>query len=342
MHRLKSERMYVPEDIVEIHRLFYEKGWTDGLPIVPPTQERVLNLLQGTNRDPHDVIGLIPPSLAEATVEKIAVNSVMAGSLPEHLPMIIAAVEAMIERKFNLYAVQATTHPCGPLLLINGPLRNRVGINCGYGAFGPGTLANGVIGRAIRLILINIGGAIPGTVDKATHGQPGKYAYVIGENEEESPWEPLSLEKGFSREQSTVTVIAAEAPHNVNDHSGISAAGILTTIAGTLVGQGNNNFLFQGEPVVILGPEHAKTIAKDGFTKSEVREWIFQRAKLPKRVFSKEKQEKRFPHLPEDALIPVARKPEDILVAVAGGAGKHSMVIPTFGNSLSVTQLIQS
>jgi hypothetical protein len=342
MYQLKSERILVPEDIAEISRLFYGKGWTDGLPIVPPTEERVLNLLQGTNRDPHDVIGLIPPSWAEATVEKIAINSVMAGSHPEHLPIIIAAVEAMVERKFNLYAVQATTHPCSPLLLINGPLRNRAGINCGYGAFGPGTLANAVIGRAIRLILINVGGATPGKVDKATHGQPGKYAYAIGENEEESPWEPFHLERGFSREQSTVTVIAAESPHNVNDHSSISAEGILTTIAGTLVGQGNNNFLFQGEPVVIFGPEHAKTIAKDGFVKRDVREWIFQRTKLPKRAFCKEKQEKRFAHLPEDALIPVARKPEDILIVVAGGAGKHSMVIPTFGNSLSVTQSIQS
>jgi hypothetical protein len=314
MHRLKSERIQVPENIVEINRLFYEKGWTDGLPIIPPTQERVLTLLHGTNRDPHDVIGLIPPAWAEATVEKIAINSVMAGSLPEHLSIIIAAVEAMVDRKFNLYAVQATTHPCSPLLLINGLMRNRAGINCGYGAFGPGTLANAVIGRAIRLILINIGGAIPGKVDKATHGQPGKYAYVIGENEEESPWEPLHLERGFGMEQSTVTVIAAESPHNVNDHSSISAEGILTTIAGTLAGQGNNNFLFQGEPVVILGPEHAKTIAKDGFTKRDVREWIFQRTKLPKRAFCKEKQEKRFAHLPEDALIPVARKPEDILI----------------------------
>jgi hypothetical protein len=334
MHRLKSERIQVPENIVEINRVFYEKGWTDGLPIIPPTQERVLTLLHGTNRDPHDVIGLIPPSWAEVTVEKIAINSVMAGGLPEHLPFIIAAVEAMIDRKFNLYAVQATTHPCSPLLLINGPMRNRASINCGYGAFGAGTLANAAIGRAIRLILINIGGAIPGKVDKATHGQPGKYTYVIGENEEESPWEPLALEKGFTKEESTVTVIAAEAPHNVNDHSSISATGILTTIAGTLAGQGNNNFLFQGEPVVILGPEHAKTIAKDGFAKRDVREWIFQRTKIPKRAL-------RFAHLPEDALIPLAQKPEDILIVVAGGAGKHSMVIPTFGNSLSVTQSIQ-
>ena len=138
-----------------------------------------------------------------------------------------------------------------------------------------------------------------------------------------------------------MTVIAAESPHNVNDHSSISATGILTTIAGTLVGQGNNNFLFQGEPVVILGPEHAKTIAKDGLTKRDVKEWIFQKAKLPKSAFCGEKQEKRFVHVPEGDLIPVARRPEDILLAVAGGSGKHSMVIPTFGNTLSVTQPIQ-
>jgi hypothetical protein len=343
MTQLRSERIRISEDIMSISTLFCEKGWSDGLPIIPPTEERVLRLLQGTKRKPHEIVGMIPPRWAEATVEKIAINSVMAGCLPEHMPVIIAAVEAMLEEKLNLYGVQATTHPCGLLLIINGPIRKRLGVNCGYGAFGPGTLSNAVIGRAIRFILINIGGAIPGKIDKATHGQPGKYTYVIGENEEESPWESLSAESGFSSEQSTVTLVAAEGPHNVNDHSSISAAGILTTVAGTLACQGNNNVIAQvGESIVVLGPEHAKTIASDGFTKKDTKKFIFQKAKLPKKAFSKEQQDQRFSQFSDDAMIPIVRKPEDIIVIVAGGAGKHSMVIPTFGNTYAVTKVIGS
>jgi hypothetical protein len=343
MPQLQSERVEVSEDICEINRFFYEKGWSDGLPVIPPTEERVLNLLQGTQRKPDEVIGLIPPRWADATIEKIAINAVMAGCLPEYMPVIITAVEAMVEEKFNLYGIQATTHPCGPLLIINGPIRKQLGINCGYGALGPGTLANAVIGRAIRLILINIGGAIPAKVDKATHGQPGKYTYVIGENEEENPWEPLHLERGFRSEQSTVTVIAAESPHNVNDHCSLSATGVLTTIAGTLAGQGNNNILYQlGEPLILIGPEHAKTIAKDGYTKRDIKEFLFERTKIPKAAFSKEHQEHRFANFPEDALIFVASRPENIIVIVAGGAGKHSMAIPTFGNTFSITKAIES
>jgi len=339
MAELTSERIEVPEDVLEVSRVFYERGWTDGLPIIPPTEERVWGMVRGSGRDPDEVIGLVPPRWAEATVEKIAINAVMAGCLPEHMPLLIAALEAMTDERFNLYGVQATTHPCCPLLIVNGPIRKRLGINCGYGLFGPGAMANAAVGRAIRLILLNIGGGAPGRVDKATHGHPGKYTYVIGENEEESPWEPLSVERGFEPGRSTVTVVAAEAPHNVNDHSGITAEGILTTIAGTLACQGNNNVLYQvGEPLVVIGPEHAKTIARDGLSKKEVREFLFERARIPKRAFSREHREQRFPDFPEDALIPIARRAEDIMIVVAGGAGKHSMAVPSFGDSLAVTR----
>ena len=342
MASLRSERVEVPEDPLAMSRFFYEKGWSDGLPVVPPTEERVWNILQGVERRPDHVIGLIPPRWAEATVEKIAINAVMAGCFPEHLPLLIAATEAMLEKKFNLYGIQATTHPCSPLLIINGPVRKRLGINCGYGVLGPGTLANAALGRAIRFILLNIGGATPGEVDKATHGQPGKYTYVMGENEEQSPWEALSIERGFNPDQSTVTVVAAESPHNVNDHSSISAAGVLVTLAGTLAGQGNNNILYQvGEPLILIGPEHARTIARDGYKKKEVKEFLFQKARIPKKAFSRENQENRFAGFPEDASIPVTSKPENMMVVVAGGSGKHSMVIPTFGNTLSVTKLIE-
>lgn len=342
MAGLKAERIDVPEDIVEVTRVFNDKGWGDGLPIVPPTEQRVEAMIHGTLRQPDEVIGLIPPRMAEATVEKIGISSVMAGCDPEHMPVLIAALEGMIEEKFNLYGVQATTHPCGPMLILNGPIRKRLGINCRYGVFGPGTSANAVIGRAIRLILINIGGAIPGEVDKATHGQPGKYSCVIGESEEESPWDPLSIERGFRPDQSTVTVVAAEAPHNVNDHYSVCASSILTTVSGTLACQGNNNIMNQlGEPVIVLGPEHARTIAQDGYNKKSIKEFIFQKARLSKKVFSSEHQTLRFAHCP-DELLTACREAEDIMVIVAGGAGKHSMVVPTFGNTFSVTKAIEN
>ena len=342
MLRIQSERIEISEELGEINRFFYEKGWSDGLPIVPPTEKRVIDLLQGTGEKPEGIVALIPPRWAEATVEKVAINAVMAGCRPEHMPVIISCLKAMTEAKFNLYGVQTTTHPCGPLLIMNGPIRKRLEINCGYGALGPGTLANASIGRAIRFILLNIGGAIPGKVDKATHGQPGKYTYVIGENEEQSPWEPLSVERGFDQEQSTVTVIAGEGPHNVNDHSSITASGILTTIAGTLASQGNNNILYQvGGPVVVLGPEHAETIAREGYGKKEVQAFLFEKARIPKRAFSEEQQKQRFASLADDALIPITAIPDHIIVVVAGGAGKHSMVIPTFGNTVAMTKLIE-
>ncbi len=333
------EKIKVPDDVFEVSRIFYERGWTDGLPIIPPTEDRVERMLSGTKRKPEEVIGAIPPRWAEATVMKIAINAVMAGCVPEHMPVIIAAIEAMTEPDFNLYGVQATTHPCSPLLIINGPIRKKLGINSGYGAFGPCLYANAVIGRAIRLILLNIGGGIPGRVDKATHGQPGKFTYVVGENEEESPWEPLSKERGF--DGSTVTVVAAESPHNVNDHSGITAEGILTTIAGTIACQGNNNVLYRvGEPLIVIGPEHAKTIANDGFTKRDVKEFIFERARIPKKAFSKEHREQRFPDIPDDGYVPVAQSPDDIMVVVVGGAGKHSLAIPTFADTKAITKPI--
>jgi len=340
--KLSAERLEVPDAAQETSRIFYEKGWTDGLPIIPPTPEAVEGLLQEIKRRPDEAIGLVPPRGAEATVEKIAINAVMAGCFPEHMPVIISAIEALVDKRFNLYGVQTTTHPCAPLLIINGPIRKKLGINSGYNVFGQGSLANAVIGRAIRLILLNIGGGTPGGGDKATHGHPGKFTYCAGENEEKSPWQPLHVARGFDPSESTVTVIAAESPHNVNDHSGTSAPSILTTIAGTIATQGNNNVLYQvGEPLVIIGPEHAATIARDGFSKQDVKSFLWENARIPCGKFSREHRKQRFASFKEEALVPIARRKEDIMIVVAGGAGKHSMFIPTFGDSRAVTKPVQ-
>jgi hypothetical protein len=340
---LVSDRIKLPESIEEISESYYQRGWTDGLPIVPPTEDRVEKMLSGTTRKSQDVIGEVPPGNGIATVEKIAINAVMAGCMPQYVPVLITALEAMLERKFNLYGIQATTHPVAPLVIVNGPIRKRLAINSGYNVFGQGTKANATIGRAMRLILINVGGAVHGKLDRSTQGQPSKYSFCIAENEEKNPWQPLHVERGFEPSVSTVTVLAAENPHNINDHSSIDAQGILTTIIGSMKTQGSNNVLNQsGEVLLTLCPEHASTIAKSGFSKEDIKRFIFMNARLPRSDFSPEHQEDRFPSFKSDAFIPVASRDNAIVIIVAGGAGKHSSFCPNFGHSISITKKIEA
>lgn len=344
--RFDSEKIRVEDSLDIIYSLFYERGWTDGLPVVPPTEERIKAMLSGCDRDPRETVAVLSPKLAEATIEKIAINAVMAGCLPEYMPVIITAVEAVAEEKFRLMGVQTTTHPCGVLIVVNGPIARRLGINSGGNAFGPGVRANATIGRALSLILLNIGGGIPGQIDKSTQGNPCKYTYCAAENEAASPWQPFHVEKGFRPEDSTVTVFAAEGPHNINDHDSTTGSGILKTVAATMATAGNNNLIFfSGEPVLMLGPEHAATLARDGFTKEQIKDFIFENARVPLKSVSEEhiqyrrKSPERYGEFVESEMIPLARR-EDIVVMVVGGAGKHSCFIPTFGLSNSVTKKI--
>ncbi|MBN1829968.1 MAG: hypothetical protein JW884_12615, partial [Deltaproteobacteria bacterium] len=223
-----------PESLEGTNRYFYASGWTDGLPIIPPTEERLNAMIAASGWDPGLSLGLVAPMNGEATVEKIAVNAIMAGCGPDHLPVVIAATKAMIEERFNLYALQTTTHLCTVLVVANGPVAEDLGINCSYNAMGQGSLANAVIGRAVRFILMNIGGALPGILDRSTFGSPAKYTFCFAENEEESPWEPLHVERGFDPHHSAVTVVGAEGPHNVNDHGSASAEEVLLTVSGVL------------------------------------------------------------------------------------------------------------
>jgi len=324
---------------------FCAKGWTDGLPVMPPTAEKVKTMLSGAGREPTEVLGLFPPAYAAATVQKIAVNAVMAGCLPSYFPVVLAAVEAMLEDQFNLYGVQATTHPCGALVIVNGPMAHELGINCKGNCFGQGWRANAAIGRAVRFAMQNVGGGIPGKLDKATMGQPGKYSYCIAENEDESPWAPLHVERGFDRSISTVTVAAAEAPHNINDHGSTTAEAVLTTISGAVGSAGNNNLYKVGDLFVALGPEHAATIAAGGYSKKDVQEYIFEHARVPVGKMSPEQlthmRAGRDDFVEPDGTLRMAQGSGAINVVVAGGPGKHSMWIPTFGVSYSVTRAIR-
>lgn len=331
--------------LVDAERLddeFEARGWSDGLPVVAPTRARVTAMLAATDFAPDHEFGTMPPRQGVVTTEILAVNAVMAGCRPAYFPVVLAAVQALLDPAFNLFAVQATTHPCAPCLIVNGPLATQLGINARYGAFGPGVRANATIGRAVRLVLMNVGGAQPGVLDRSTQGQPAKYAYCVAENEAESPWPPLHVERGFAPDVSTVTVTAAEGPHNLNDHVSTRAAGILATLEGAMADMGANNSYLYGQPTIAFGPEHAAILAADGYTKDRIRAFVFERVRLPRALWARGGMagmfEDRFPHA---AHVPIVKTPEDLVIVVVGGFGRHSCWLPTFGDTTrTVTRAI--
>ena len=319
----------------QINRHYQERGWTDGLPIVPPTEADVREFLRYTDRGPREVVAVLPPRQGECTVERIAINAVMAGGRPEYMPVIIAAIETLADPAFNLDSIQATTHPVAPLIIVNGPIAKEIGINAGYNAFGQGFHANLTIGRAIRLLLMNVGGGLPGTGDRATQGSPAKIAYCVAENEDANPWEALHVEHGFARETSTITAIACEGPHNIQDHYSYTGLGILKVVAGAMGQAGSNNILAGGHPLLALGPEHAATIARDGFSKRQVKEFLVEHARFPLARLGDEYRAHLIQRGLKDApdtMVPAVRSADDVSVIVTGGAGKHSCWQPTFGD----------
>lgn len=337
------------DDPEAVYEFLCSKGWSDGLPVIPPTPERVERMLAYCDRDFEKPVARIPPRFGAATPIRVAANAVMAGCKPEYFPLVLLALEAMAEDQYNLYGTQATTHPCTPMLIFNGPAAKEVGINAGQNVMGNYFRANAAIGRAVRLALVNIGAAIPGTGDMATAGTPAKFTFCVAENEDSSPWDPLHVELGFPREASTVTVVAAESPHNVNDHESITAEGILTMVAGTMATTGSNNAYYAGQPVIAFGPEHAATVAGGGMSKADIKQWLFDHATLPMSRFSKETIERRFrrklaeqfANAPLDAPVHMWAKPDDLIVIVTGGAGKHSQYVPTFGNTRAATRALK-
>ncbi|MFQ5898340.1 MAG: hypothetical protein ACE5JN_08850 [Candidatus Methylomirabilia bacterium] len=317
--------------------VWFDKGVTDGLPVVPPSLERVERMLGGTRRNRHEVVGLIPPNYGRAAIEKIAINAVMAGCKPDYLPVVIAAVEAASDPVFNLHGHSATTHFAAPLIIVNGPIRQTIGLNCGAGVFGPGSRANATIGRALRLILMNLGGAHPGAISMSTFAHPGRYTYCIGEYEEASPWESLHAELGFKREESTVTLFAGEAPHGINDHASRSAGQLVASIGWSMAGIWNHkNFPVYGHTLLVVGPEHARTIGEEGWSKQEIKQFLFATIRRPARELATGPDGAEGSRLKfieglrqPDELVPKFPSPEEILVVVAGGtAGRFSAAIP--------------
>lgn len=332
-----GEEILVHPDCERVSHEFYLHHLTDGLPIIPPTRERVSKFLDYSPGFADQVVSILPPRQGKATVEKIAINAVMAGCLPGFMPVVQHAISALGREEFNLAGINATTHPVAICTIVNGPLASGVGMNSGVGCLGPGNLANATIGRAIRLCMLNIAGAVPGVGDHATHGSPAKYSYTFAEDEKKNPWESLHVERGFDGEDSTVTVMGLEAPHNVNDHRSITAQNLLDTVVHTTSTAGCNNSHVPGEILVLMSPEHATALKKEGWAKWDVQEYLHQNMRVPVELGDRggRRLDRQWV---VDGEVPITRSPEDVVLVVAGGPGRHTMIAHGFGSgSQSVT-----
>ena len=259
----------------DVHEFLFDQGFTDGLPVVPPTPERVLRMLCGTRRDSQEVVAEIPPNYAPATVEKIAINAVLAGCKPEYLPVVVATLEAICNKTFNIHGVNATTMGASPVMIVNGPIRQRIGMNMGLGVLGQGTRANAAIGRAVRLAIRNIGGARPGGTERSTLGNPMKFTMCFPEWEERSPWEPLHVERGFAPGDSVVTVFAmTSGPALCVDQSSRTAKQLAGSFGLSMEAAHHVRAHNAGDALLVISPEHVDTLQRDGFTKDDVREQI--------------------------------------------------------------------
>ncbi|GAC1339985.1 MAG: hypothetical protein NVSMB23_09670 [Myxococcales bacterium] len=277
---LRSRRIALAPQEDELEALF-ERGFSDGLPVVPPTEARVLRMLEGTRRAADEIVAVIPPDLVPATVEKIAINAVLAGCKPEYLPVVLAAVEAACTDTFNMHGVLATTMPVGPVVVVNGPVRRAIGMNAGVNALGQGNRANLSIGRALQLAIRNLGGGRPGGVDQATHGNPGKLSFCFPEDEEGSPWEPLSVERGFAPGASTVTLFAGEGPRCVVDQHSRTPESLASTFAVALRALHHPKLALAFDALLVVGPEHARVFREAGWGRARVLEETHARLQLP-------------------------------------------------------------
>ena len=330
----------------------YRQGWTDGLPVIPPTEARVAAFLGYLARERDDVLGSVPERRRRITVEQVVANAVMAGCLPEYGPVVLAAVEAMLQPPFNLVGPSASLGGSAILVIVNGPIVDELHINCRNNLFGPGNRANATIGRAVRLVLMNTCGAIPGLFDRTTLGHPGKYTYCIGENAAESPWLPLHAERGFAPQANAVTVFACEGPRQVRNSLSQTPEGIATTIADVMSSLGTSMATSgsvgetttgtrQGEVTIVIAGEHMHTIARHGWTKAEVRRYLATHAR---RTVADLKRGGGLPGTlqPSDAQqsIPIVAQAEDILLVAAGGdEGAMSAVIPSWGPKVGSTAI---
>ncbi len=334
---------------------FLDKGWGDGFPLIAPTEEKVNEMLKGTKRSPDEIITVLQPGMGLATVKAIAINAVMAGCQPKHLPVLIAAVQAMNEPEFQLRIVAMSTGPHTPMLVVNGPIAKELDINSGRGALGPGkeSASNTVLGRAVRLILMNIGHAYLNSMDMDTLGSPNKYSMCIAENEKDSPWKPYHVSRGHTSDESTVTVFSVEAQFGIFDTKNSTPEGILTSFAGTInsIGTAFTRSWFiprrRSDCAVLLSPAHARAIAAAGWDKEDVQEYLYRESRLPVKLFKNTEQMERLKpscrwilDAPDDMLLPIVGAQDWYHIFVVGGPGGKSSF--TAGVGRAITRKIEA
>jgi hypothetical protein len=335
------------ENYAEAVEMFFERGWTDGLPVVLPTRELVEAMIAASGRDRHESLGVIQPREGNATVEYLAINAVMGGCKPAHFPVVLAAFEAMMAPQHNITGVVQTTHMCSPLAVVNGPIARELNFNSRDGVFGNGYRANAVVGRAVRLALWNLGGAVPWGTDMSVFSNPSEYTFCIAEEEEENPWEPWHVERGCAPGSNAVTVFACEGPHSCFTLGSIGE--MLTGLCDTMAAVGNNNVHASGQTMVVLNPRVANEFAAAGWSKNDVRAHLWENGRrsvakirslgathagfretqhVAGRILNRYNPR----HLGPEAMIPVTDRPEDIHIIVAGGKSYFSAILPGWGS----------
>jgi len=330
-----TSKRHVVADDSDAVEFCHAKGWTDGLPVIPPTTDRVRAMLEAVRLDAQHTVTTIAHRAVTITAEKVAINAVLAGCTPTYMPVVLAAIEAIGDPAWGYHGPGTSTGGAAVLIIVNGPIARDQGMNAGDNLFGPGWRANATIGRAVRLVMRNVCGSRPGTLDRATLGHPGRLSYVIAENEAESPWPPLHVERGFRPDQSAVTIMAAEGPHQFYNQLSSTADGILTTLCDDMRISGN--VVGQPQYCVILAGEHTRTIVQNGWTKAQVRQFIFEHTQ---NSVAHLKQTHRLAGAvqpgDETRLRPLVESPDDVVVIAAGGAaGAFSAYIPGWGSKRS-------
>lgn len=325
----------------DVHEAMYARGWSDGLPLVPPTDERVRRMLTGTSRAPDEVVAVVPPDLAECTVTKVAINAVMAGCRPEYLPVVLAAVEAVCTDTFNMHGLLATTMPVGPVFVVNGPIRHEIDMNSGHNVLGQGNRANSTIGRAVQLVVRNVGGGRPGDVDRAALGQPGKVGFCFAENEEDSPWMPLSSDFGFEAGVNTVTAFAGEAPRSVVDQMSRDPESLSRSLAAALIGIHHPKLTTGFDALLVVAPDQARIYREAGWTREQTAARINELTERPgsELVQGAGGIAEGLPESMADMAAIAKFKPDGLhLIYAGGGAGLFSAIIGSWVNGAMGSQ----
>lgn len=330
---LRSRRVDLA-DLEDEMEAMYDRGWTDGLPVVAPTEARVLRMLEGTSRAPDEVVAVVPPDLVECTVEKVAVNAVLAGCRPEYLPVVLAAVAAACTDDFNIHGVLATTMPVGPVVIVNGPIRQRIGMNSGVNALGQGNRANSTIGRALQLVIRNVGGGRPGEVDRATQGNPGKLSFCFAEDEEGSPFEPLSVWRGLDAGVDAVTLFAGEGPRGVVDQLARDPEALAQTFAACLRTVQHPKLVMVFDAVLVLSPEHGRVFREAGWDRARLLERLGELLSLPGDdvIRGAGGMTEGLPEAFAGTTLPKFREGGLLLAHAGGGAGLFSTIIGGWAN----------